>query len=184
MTLISAISVLVLVHCVLVLGDIQYETASGSCTQSSADYGTAIFCCTGSCYDGTSIGNPGLCLNRDTGCLDPDQAPSCPQTQVMIGGPASTWIGAGIGNCWFGECNWQLSQWQWNCCDCPAGFVSTSNGACGTDSNPFVCVGCSDSSEVLTYNGTDYSCEPHLGISCDIVERFPFLCKDLSDCVL
>ncbi|MCJ1437978.1 hypothetical protein MMC27_007365 [Xylographa pallens] len=37
-----------------------YTDQTGSCTPSQA-YGKAVFCCSGGCIDGTSIGNPGQC---------------------------------------------------------------------------------------------------------------------------
>lgn len=162
---------LVLLHCARVLGRIISTVATDNCTQSQAT-GDSVSCCTGTCSDGTSIGEPGLCLDWNTPCMD-DVGATCPSHQVMKYGPSSSFINAGVGDCYGdGFCQWERTLWTWSCCDCPPGYTSVSSGECGTDIASFVCLACSDPAETLMDDGTSWVCTVNKGISCDIV-RIP-----------
>jgi hypothetical protein len=137
-----------------------YVPATDDCSTGEG-LGTSVFCCSGSCADGSSIGVPGLCENWDNLCLDlAGGPPSCSSDQVLKPGSA-TWIDSGDGNCWGGnECQWQRNDWAWTCCDCPPGFISTTGGDCdpggGVEAEGpplYPCVGCT-SGEVLAGDAT------------------------------
>lgn len=140
-----------------VTAEATYTAASGACSTSQS-LGMAIFCCSGSCIDGTEIFSPGLCENLLDLCLDVESGPpSCSSGQVLNPGSA-TGVDSGNGGCWFGnDCVWQQNDWSWACCDCPNGYVSITGGACGSPPT-FPCVGC-DSGEVLAGDSTNgYYC--------------------------
>ena len=134
-----------------ITADAIYVCPTDNCSDEQA-LGTAIFCCSGDCIDGSSIGNPGQCLNWANVCRDQQSGPpSCSSNQVMEPG-SSGWpnfVDSGDGNCWAGdECQWQRNDWTWKCCDCPDGYISLTDGVCPDDEDPnlnnpiFPCVGC------------------------------------------
>jgi hypothetical protein len=149
---------------------ISTDIDSSTCTSSETD-GKATFCCTGSCKDGSFIGDAGQCQYWTDLCNDADTTPTCSPNQVFYpGSPDYTWVNSGDGNCYLpaiDDCDWQRNNWFWKCCDCPEGYASTQGGVCDT-STPlsYHCVKCSDPDEVLT---ADFQCFKPLGIDCNIV---------------
>lgn len=167
---------LLLLRSAQVLGRIISTVATDNCTQSKA-LGGSVSCCTGTCSDGTIIGEPGLCMDWNTPCTD-EVGATCPSGQVMKYGPSSSFVDSGDGDCYGdGFCQWQQTLWRWSCCDCPPGYTSVSDGECGTDAGSFVCLACSDPAETLTDDGTGWVCTVTKGISCDIV-RIPTFHSD------
>jgi hypothetical protein len=138
-----------------VLCGLIYAQQTDQCTSSNAE-GNAVFCCSGACLDGTSNGEPGLCMYWENVCYDLNSPPTCSSNQVMVGGLDGVWISAGIGNCWAGnECQWQRNNWTWGCCDCPSGYTAIDHGKCqGSGTSQPACVGCTGFGEVLTGDST------------------------------
>jgi len=127
-----------------------YVERSDNCSTSQG-MGNAVYCCSGSCIDGTFIGNSGQCEYWLDLCLDLQGGPpSCSSSEVLIPGPDGNGVDSGDGNCWGGgECQWQRNNWTWTCCDCPSGYVSITDGTCdpgdgqiANDPPSFPCVGC------------------------------------------
>jgi hypothetical protein len=173
--------VVLLLHCVLVYGDIDWEVAADNCSQSQS-IREAIFYSSGSCYGGTPIGRPGLCLNWVTPRLDPEEPPQCPGTQVMKYGPSLTRFDAGIGNCWGGdECQWQKSSWQWSCCDCPARYNHTRGETVGrTATRSFVSLAPIPQRLLATIGRIIFA----PGASHATLQSIPPSCKGLADHIL
>jgi hypothetical protein len=99
------------------------EYATTNCVTYTA-IGAAQWCCNGDCADGTIVDSlTGLCMNWLSPIYDPPTLPSCTSTQVWGLGPREVLTVGGI--CATGsECQWESEQYSYNCCECPAGYVS------------------------------------------------------------
>jgi hypothetical protein len=88
-----------------------YVEKSDNCSTSQG-MGNAVYCCSGGCIDGTSIGNPGQCEYWLDLCLDlKGGPPSCSSNEVLIPRPDGNGVDSGDGNCWGGdECQWQRNN--------------------------------------------------------------------------
>ncbi|KAK6541457.1 hypothetical protein TWF694_007267 [Orbilia ellipsospora] len=130
------------------------------CTTTSA-LGQAQACCDQTCSDGTNVGFPGACLNFQDYCKDPKTVPTCKSNQVFSG-RADKLVDTG-GKC-FPTCNWANWQYAFNCCDCPAGYVSAFTNCKSLEgvnlATMMPCVGCLDKTKTLTFDKStgQYSC--------------------------
>ena len=140
--------------------DLEYTSVSKHCGSFSGP-GKAVYCCSGACLDGTSIGQHGQCKYFMDLCGDLQSGtPSCRVNQVLQYNdvPPTNATGDGCCGACCCECQWVRNEWNWSCCDCPKGYQAVSRGLCDGASSQ--CVGCTGSNEVLTGNATaGYSCE-------------------------
>jgi hypothetical protein len=135
-----------------------YEDEDSKGCSHGKGIGKAIFCCTGSCIDGSSVGKAGLCRHWLDPCEDLEQDTSslCSSDQVLRF-TGSDWIDSGDGKCWINasDCRWQRQKWKWSCCSCRKGFERTSNtiDKCYDNNPPSPCVGCTGKGQKLVGNG-------------------------------
>lgn len=152
----SDIRLIFITVCLLVcdcLAYLTYVSPPGPCSSFST-LGTSIFCCSGECFDGSTISGPGMCAHWDDPCKDPSLAPSCGNVQAMSGIIA---LAVDTGGVCYSTCLWQNMNYTWSCCNCPQGAVpvSTQCAEPGTVAYQGNCIACTNPDEQVEYDPTN-----------------------------